>query len=123
MRANIDQDINKFIKLGLNLTASRIDNNNTQLGGDNWENSGVIRAAIQQGPHIQAMDENGNYPINPQLALQPNPMSLLTISDQGRIERMLLNTFVDITPIKDLVVRLKGGMDRGYTKRQTYVVL
>lgn len=121
MRANIDQDINKFVKLGLNLTASRIDNNNTQLGDKNWENSGVIRAAIQQGPHIQAIDENGNYPINPQLALQPNPLSLLTISDQGRIERMLANTFIDITPVKDLVVRLKAGMDRGYTKRQTYV--
>lgn len=121
MRANIDQEINKYVKLGLNLTASRIDNKNSQLGADNWENSGVIRAAIQQGPHIQAMDENGNYPINPQLALQPNPLSLLTISDHGRIERMLANTFVDITPINDLVIRLKAGMDRGYTKRQTYV--
>src|SRR5690606_1373234 len=35
-------------------------------------------------------------------------------------ERMLLNTFVDIRPIEDLVVRLKAGMDRGYTKRQSY---
>lgn len=120
MRANIDQEINKYIKLGLNLTASRIDNSNTQLGGQDFENSGIIRAAIQQGPHIQAIDENGNYPINPELVLQPNPYSLLTITDQGRIERMLLNTFLDITPIEDLVVRFKAGMDRGYTKRQSY---
>lgn len=54
-RANVDQDINKYVKLGINLTASRIDNNNSQLGGDQYENSGVIRAAIQQGPHIQAL--------------------------------------------------------------------
>ena len=46
-RANIDQEINKYVKLGLNLTASRIDNNNSQLGGDQYENSGIIRAAIQ----------------------------------------------------------------------------
>ncbi|MDB5279217.1 MAG: hypothetical protein JWR61_4172 [Ferruginibacter sp.] len=121
VRANIDQDINKFIKMGMNLTASRIDNNNSQLGGDQYENSGVIRAAIQQGPHIQAIDEDGNYPLNPQLALQPNPYSLLTISDQSRIERMLGNVFIDITPIKDLVIKLKAGMDRGYTKRQSYI--
>ncbi|MDN3657929.1 TonB-dependent receptor [Ferruginibacter paludis] len=121
VRANIDQDINKFIKMGMNLTASRIDNNNSQLGGDQYENSGVIRAAIQQGPHIQAIDEDGNYPLNPQLALQPNPYSLLTITDQSRIERMLGNVFIDITPIADLVIKLKAGMDRGYTKRQSYI--
>ena len=120
-RANVDQDINKYVKLGINLTASRIDNNNSQLGGDQFENSGVIRAAIQQGPHIQAIDEEGNYPLNPQLALQPNPYSLLTVTDQSRIERMLGNVFVDITPIKDLTVKLKAGMDRGYSKRQSYV--
>lgn len=120
-RANVDQEVSKYIKVGMNLTASRIDNLNTQLGGDQYENSGIIRAAIQQGPHIQAIDEEGNYPLNPQLALQPNPYSLLTISDEGRIERMLGNLYVDITPIKDLTVRLKGGMDRGYAKRQNYL--
>lgn len=121
VRANIDQDINKFIKLGVNLTASRIDNNNSQLGGDQYENSGVIRAAIQQGPHIQAIDEDGNYPLNPQLALQPNPYSLLTITDRSRIERMLANFFVDISPVKDMVIRLKAGLDRGYAKRNSYI--
>ncbi|MGE5108602.1 MAG: SusC/RagA family TonB-linked outer membrane protein [Sphingobacteriales bacterium] len=121
LRANIDQEINKYVKVGLNLTASRIDNLNAQLGGDQYENSGIIRAAIQQGPHIQAIDEDGNYPLNPQLALQPNPYSLLTISDEGRIERMLGNFFIDITPIKDLTIKLKAGMDRGYAKRQSYL--
>lgn len=121
LRANVDQEISKYIKLGVNLTTSRIDNNNSQLGGEQFENSGIIRAAIQQGPHIQAIDEDGNYPLNPQLALQPNPYSLLTISDKGRIERMLLNSFVDITPLQGLVVRLKAGMDRGLTKRQSYI--
>jgi TonB-linked SusC/RagA family outer membrane protein len=121
LRANIDQEINKYVKLGLNLTASRIDNLNAQLGGDQFENSGIIRAAIQQGPHITAQEDDGSYPLNPQLALQPNPYSLLTISDEGRIERMLANFFVDITPIKNLTIKLKAGMDRGYTKRQSYL--
>ena len=121
LRANIDQEINKYVKLGLNLTASRIDNLNAQLGGDQFENSGIIRAAIQQGPHITAKEDDGTYPLNPQLALQPNPFSLLTITDEGRIERMLANFFVDIKPIKDLTIRLKAGMDRGYTKRQSYI--
>ncbi|MFT3680217.1 MAG: TonB-dependent receptor [Ferruginibacter sp.] len=130
VRANVDQEISKYIKTGINLTFSRIDNTNSQTGatfdenGNNvsqYENSGIIRAAMQQGPHIPAIDEEGNYPINPQLATQPNPYSLLTISDQGRIERLLGNFYVDITPIKDLTVKLKAGMDRGYTTRQGYL--
>ncbi|RYY60997.1 MAG: SusC/RagA family TonB-linked outer membrane protein, partial [Chitinophagaceae bacterium] len=121
IRANIDQEINRFVKLGINLTSSRIDNNNTQLGGQQYENSGIIRAAIQQGPHIQAIDEDGNYPINPQLAVQPNPFSLLTITDKSRLERTLGNVFLDITPVKGLLVRLKAGIDRGITKRNSYV--
>ncbi len=121
LRGNIDQDINKYFKLGFNFSFSRINNDNTSLGEDQWENSGIIRAAIQQGPHIQAIDENGNYPLNPQLSLQPNPYSLLTITDKGRIERTMMNSFLDIMPIQDLVIKLKAGMDRGLTNRWTYL--
>ncbi len=121
IRTNLDQDINKFIKLGVNLTASRIDNLNSQLGGNQFENSGIIRASLQQGPHIQAIDDEGNYPLNPQLALQPNPFSLLTISDEGRVERLLLNSFVDIVPVKNLTFKLKAGIDRGFTERKSYI--
>lgn len=120
VRANVDQQINRFVKLGVTLTASRIDNKNSQLGADRYENSGIIRAALQQGPHIKAIDENGNYPLNPQLATQPNPYSLLTITDKGRVERMLLNSFLDITPVKGLLVKLKAGIDRGATNRWNY---
>jgi TonB-linked SusC/RagA family outer membrane protein len=120
-RANIDQELSRFLKLGINLTASRINNTNSQLGGDQFENSGIIRASVQQGPHILAIDENGDYPLNPQLALQPNPFSLLTINDQSRIERLLGNVFLDIIPIKDITIRLKAGLDRGTTQRQSYI--
>ncbi|MCX6227006.1 MAG: SusC/RagA family TonB-linked outer membrane protein, partial [Bacteroidia bacterium] len=113
--------INKFLKLGFNFSASRINTNNSSLGSDQWENSGIIRAAIQQGPHIRAIDEDGNYPLNPQLSLQPNPYSLLTITDKGRVERTMVNSFLDITPFKGLVVKLKAGMDRGLTNRWTYL--
>jgi TonB-linked SusC/RagA family outer membrane protein len=105
----------------MNLSFSRINNENSSLGGDQWENSGVIRASIQQGPHIQAVDEDGNYPLNPQLSTQPNPYSLLTITDEGRVERTMINSYLDIMPVKDLVIKLKAGMDRGMTNRWTYL--
>lgn len=120
-RTNIDQKINKFMKLGLSLTGSRIQNDNSQLGSGPWENAGIIRASLQQGPHILAIDEEGNYPLNPQLGTQPNPYSLLTITDKGSQDRMLLNTFLEITPVKDLNVKFKVGMDRGVNNRSTYL--
>lgn len=122
-RTNIDQTISDHVNVGLNMTVSRINNDNSQLGGDMYENSGVIRAALQQGPHIRAIDENGYYPRNPQLSIQPNPYSLLTISDQGQIERMLTNTFVEIKPVTDLIIKLNTGFDRGITKRSNYLPL
>jgi TonB-linked SusC/RagA family outer membrane protein len=121
IRANVDQEISKHVKVGVSLTSSRIDNNNTQLGGEEHEKSGIIRMALQMGPQIPMLDDDGNYSINPNAPLQPNPASMLTISDQGRVERLLLNTFADITPIKDLTIRLKAGLDRGFTKRMTYL--
>ncbi|MDT0678566.1 SusC/RagA family TonB-linked outer membrane protein [Autumnicola musiva] len=121
IRGNLDQTFNDYVKLGFNFSTSRINNENSSLGGGNWENSGIIRAAMQQGPHIQAVDEDGNYPINPQLSQQPNPYSLLTITDRGRIERTMINSFLDLTPFEGLLVRLKGGVDRGLTNRWSYI--
>ena len=67
-KANIDQKFLNIFKAGLNLTLTRIDNDNTQLGSGQFENSGIIRSAIQMGPNIQAYDEaTGTYPINPLL--------------------------------------------------------
>lgn len=121
LRINIDQTLNKYINFGLNLTSSRINNQNSQLGGDQYENSGIIRGAIQQGPHILPRDEFGNYPINPDSALEPNPLSLLTISDQGVIDRTLGNFYLEARPIEGLTARVQAGLDRGVTSRNTYL--
>ncbi|HMR20158.1 MAG TPA: SusC/RagA family TonB-linked outer membrane protein, partial [Sphingobacterium sp.] len=120
-RTNFDQELSKYVKLGMSLTASRVNSDNSQLGGEAWEKSGIIRAAIQQGPHILAIDDDGNYPLNPELGTQPNAYSLLTITDQGVVDRVLVNSFLDIMPIDDLTIRLKGGMDRGNTWRGNYM--
>lgn len=121
LRINIDQTLNKFVNFGLNLTTSRINNQNSQLGGDQFENSGIIRGAIQQGPHIQPIDEFGNYPINPDSALEPNPLSLLTIADEGVIDRTLGNFYLEVKPIPGLTARMQAGFDKGNTSRNTYL--
>ncbi|KAB5491400.1 TonB-dependent receptor [Flagellimonas hadalis] len=121
LRFNLDQKLNDYISVGMNLTMSRINNDNSQLGGDRYENSGLLRSALQYGPHIQPIDENGYYPINPDNSQEPNPYSLLTITDQGVIDRTLTNFFAEIKPIKGMVARFQAGFDQGHTSRNTYL--
>jgi TonB-linked SusC/RagA family outer membrane protein len=118
---SIDQKLTDFITVGMNMTKSRIKNQNSQLGGDQFENSGIIRSAIQQGPNILPIDEFGNYPINPDNALEPNPYSLLTISDEGVVDRSLTNFYAEVKPIEGLTARFQAGFDQGNSSRSTYL--
>lgn len=121
LRSNIDVNLSKILTLSTSLSASRIDNYNSQLGDSPYEKSGILTAALQQGPQIRAKDEQGNFPVNPRAATQPNPLSMLTITDKGRVEKMLLNTSLLIKPTNHLNIKLKGGFERGLAKRWEYV--
>jgi TonB-linked SusC/RagA family outer membrane protein len=120
-KVNLDQTLGKYFKMGLNLTASRIDNDNTPLGDKPWEKSGMLRAAVQMGPHIQAITEDGQYPINPLLPTQPNPYSLLTVEDKGFMDRLLGGFNISSEPIKNLVLKVNVGTDIAYQSRKTYM--
>ena len=120
-RSNTDIKLNKIITLSTSLSESIINNNNSQLGNAPYEQSGILTAALQQGPQIRAKDENGNYPVNPLEATQPNPFGLLTITDKGKIEKTLLNAFLSVQPTEDLNIRLGGGLERGVTQRGNFV--
>lgn len=120
-KINVDHTINKYFKTGVNITASRIANDNTQLGAEEYEKSGMIRAAVQMNPSVPAQDEDGNYPVNPQLPTQPNPASLLLNTDEGLMDRILANAYVTYEPIKDLVFKFSMGMDRAHQSRKTYM--
>ncbi|MDR0507011.1 MAG: TonB-dependent receptor [Dysgonamonadaceae bacterium] len=120
-KLNVDHTINDYLSVGVNLLASRTDNNNRALGNERYEKSGLLRAAVQMGPHIQAIDENGNYPLNPELGTQPNPYSLLNVKDVGRMDRILANSFLTVKPLKDLSVKLNAGMDIASQERNTYM--
>lgn len=121
LRTNINHKFNDVVSFGMNLTFSRINNDFTQLGGQAFENSGLIRSALQFSPLIDAIDEFGNYPINPSNATVPNPYSLLTITDQGQTDRTLANFYLEVKPIDGLTIRAQGGVDIGTDARNNYI--
>jgi TonB-linked SusC/RagA family outer membrane protein len=120
-RSNFDIKLSKILTLKTSLSESRINNYNTQLGDAPYEQSGIITAALEQGPQIRARDENGNYPVNPLVATQPNPLGLLTITDQGKIENTILHSSLLIQPEEHINFRLEGGVERGIAQRGNYV--
>lgn len=121
LKSNFDQRFLNIFKTGINLTLTRIDNDNTQLGSAQYEKSGIIRSAVQMGPNILAYDETtGTYPINPLLGTQPNPYSLLNNIDKGRTDRFLGNIYLEAYPIKGLTLRFSAGIDRANVSRKTY---
>lgn len=121
LRTNINHKLSDKVSVGLNLTVSRINNDFTQLGGQAFENSGLIRSALQYSPLIDAIDEFGNYPLNPSNATAPNPYSLLTITDEGRTDRTLANIFVEVKPIEGLTLRVQAGVDNAIDQRNSYI--
>ncbi len=120
-KVNLEHTINNHVKMGVNLLASRVNNNNRALGDEKWEKSGILRAAVQMGPHIEAIDGDGNYPINPLLPTQPNPYSLLNVDDQSRTDRLLGNAYVMVEPLEGLSFKLNAGADLAYQSRNTYM--
>jgi TonB-linked SusC/RagA family outer membrane protein len=128
---SLDQKLYDILTVGMNMTKSRINNQNSQLGGEfnevtgeevsQFENSGIIRSAIQQGPHILAIDEYGKYPVNPDSSQEPNPYSLLTISDEGVVDRTLMNFYAEVKPFKGFTARVQAGFDQGDATRSTYL--
>lgn len=120
-RVNLEQKLSKYVNVGINMTLSRNKYDNVALGNGQSENASIMVAAAQFNPIMPIRDEEGNYTSNPQAAFLPNPVSLLEITDKTNKERVLATAFVEIRPIKDLVLKGNFGIDRNYQKRTAYL--
>ena len=120
-RINIDQNIGKYVKAGINATYSTIFNNNVPLGDGNAENSSLLNSALHYDPLVPVKDESGNYALSPTLGMIPNPVSMLEITDQTQTDRLLANGYIEATFWKDLKVKLNMGFDKNEGRRNTYL--
>ncbi|MDP4276109.1 MAG: TonB-dependent receptor [Bacteroidota bacterium] len=121
-RLNVDQKLTPWLDCSLSLLGSVVDNSNAALGGGENENSGIIQSALQYSPNIKAeRDENGEYLLNPNQALIPNPLSFLDISDNTIERRWLTNAFMNIHFSKNASLKLTAGMDDDRANRNLYL--
>lgn len=120
-RLNLDQEINKYISVGLTASYSQNRYDNVPLGDGDNENAGILVAAVRANPTIPVYDEDGNYSVDPSRATFPNPVSLLDITDETVKDRLMGNAFVIIKPVKGLELKGTFGADRRMQKRRNYL--
>ncbi|NQX42296.1 TonB-linked outer membrane protein, SusC/RagA family [Pedobacter steynii] len=120
-RANFDQKLGKFIKTGINLNISQVNNANVALSNGQNENAGVIRAAMSSNPSLPIYDKEGKFLLDPNLPFLPNAVSLLDVSDQNKINGLLGNFYLTVTPVQGLDVKMNAGFQQEKGERNTYM--
>ena len=120
-RINVDQNLGKKINAGMNLTFSQIKSDNVSIGdGMMWEASGVLLQALQFDPTLPVFDSQGNFQPNLRMANFLNPVSILEISNESRLERFLSTAFVNYKILPELSIRGQVGFDRNQANTYIY---
>lgn len=119
-KVNLDQDLGDKIKGQLTILGSRTNNDNISHGDNQYENSGLIRSAIEFNPQVPIQDADGKFPVNPIVGNRPNPASLLYVTDNNITDRVLANASITYEPIDGLFLKYSTGMDLSYSTRGNY---
>ena len=117
-RVNLDAQLKKWLKLGLNASFTSTDENLKLADSD----EGIINYSLTTPPDIQIYDINGGYShVSKEGFTSPNPIALAML-DEILLARKKLNgsVFPDITPINHLTWHAELGFDIGSSKGETY---
>jgi TonB-linked SusC/RagA family outer membrane protein len=114
-RINLDKKLYDWLKIGINVNASSLHTDNPKV--DFYNGSRLALTCIP------VYDENGEYtyksPINSELFNNPVAMNNLLQTDTYA-KRFLANFYVEINPIKNLVIRSTVGGDFHSQKTERY---
>jgi len=117
-RANLDAQLKKWLKLGLNVSFTSTDEDLKLADSD----EGIINYSLTTPPDIQIYDINGGYShVSKEGFTSPNPIAL-AMMDEILLSRKKLNgsVFADITPINHITWHAELGFDIGASKGETY---
>ncbi|MBA4054679.1 MAG: TonB-dependent receptor, partial [Marivirga sp.] len=117
-RVNINTEVNKWLKAGVNLNLTKATTNLIGSSGDGAGGNGgsVIRYAFFRTPAIPIYDDNGEYTDKPDrfdlFGDGYSPVGMLAYNNNERITNRLFGKFfVDITPFKGFKFTSNIGVD------------
>lgn len=118
VRTNLDAQLKKWLKLGVNATYA-ITNDNLKLADSN---QGLIYYSLTTIPDIPVYDVNENYSSTIREGYtSPNPVAL-AMMDEILLKRKKLsgNIYAELTPIKHITWRTELGFDMGESDANRY---
>ena len=118
VRTNLDAQLKKWLKLGVNATYA-VTNDNLKLADSN---QGLIYYSLTTIPDIPVYDVNGNYSSTIREGYtSPNPVAL-AMMDEILLKRKKLsgNIYAELTPIKHITWRTELGFDMGESDANRY---
>lgn len=118
VRTNLDAQLKKWLKLGVNATYA-ITNDNLKLADSN---QGLIYYSLTTIPDIPVYDVNGNYSSTIREGYtSPNPVAL-AMMDEILLKRKKLNgnIYAELTPVKHFTWRTELGFDLGESDANRY---
>ncbi|MBR1548309.1 MAG: TonB-dependent receptor [Prevotella sp.] len=118
MRSNLDAQLKKWLKLGLNVSYTNTSDDLKLADSD----EGIINYSLTTPPDIQIYDVDGNYShVSKEGFTSPNPIAL-AMMDDILLDRQKLNgsIFADIYPISHVTWHTELGFDLSWSKAETY---
>lgn len=122
-RFNMNQEINKWLKMGISANLSYSRSNGVVTNSEGGFASSVTSWALEMNPALAVKDEKGKYIYqnntgNPNVG---NPVQdALEARNRNTTFRTLANAFLEWTPLKDLTVKTSIGVDYFVIKDQAF---
>lgn len=123
LRANVDAQIFKWMKLTTAINYNKNNNNNGLVGGTSSgrgaQASGALTAALDYPTNLPLYDEDGRYTA---FLTIPNPVGMLDITNRSYLDGFNVNFTADFTILPGmLTARALYGYNSENTKREVYI--
>ncbi|MGJ1261925.1 TonB-dependent receptor [Sphingobacterium spiritivorum] len=118
-RISLEHQVSDKVNIGANIIVSNSLANNTVTNGQ-FENGGIVTAAIYWSPDVPLRDDKGGYPISPYYAVIPNPLSYETVTDLTKANRILTNAYGEWKIMEGLKAKASFSYDQSNAKRSNY---
>ena len=119
VRTNLDAQLKKWFKLGVNATYSSTVDDLKLADGE----EGIVFSSLTSIPDIPIYDVDGNFTseVREGLGSRVNPIAMAMMDDIIlKRQKLTGNIYADITPIKHLTWHTELGFDISDSKSETY---
>ena len=119
VRTNLDAQLKKWLKLGVNATFSNTVDDLKLADGE----AGIIFSSLTSLPDIPIYDIDGNWSttVREGEGARVNPIAMAMLDDIIlKRQKLTGNIFADVTPVKNLVWHTELGFDISNSKSETY---